>query len=45
MRAGAGRGEREGEREIRRERISSRLCTACPEPDTGLDFTNPEIMT
>ena len=40
--------EREREQEGRergRERIPSRFCIACTEPDVGLKFTNCEIMT
>ena len=32
-------------REGQRERIPSRLSTVSEEPDTGLELTNPGIMT
>ena len=35
----------EGQRERERERIPSRLCTVCTEPNVGLDLMNHEIMT
>ena len=38
-RANGGGAEREG------ERIPSRLCTVCAEPNPGLDPVNHEIMT
>ena len=40
-----GEEQRERERERERERISSRLCAASAEPDTGFDPTNCEIVT
>ena len=36
---------REGQRERRRERISSRLHTVSGEPKVGLELTKGEIMT
>ena len=35
----------EGQRERRRERIPSKLCTVRVEPDVGLELTDREIIT
>ena len=40
-----GRAEKERERERELERIPSRFCAVSTEPDLGLIFTDPEIMT
>ena len=37
--------ERRRGRERGRQRIPGRFCTVSPEPDTGLEPTNREIMT
>ena len=36
---------REGQRERKRDRIPSRLCSFSVEPDVGLELTNLKIMT
>ena len=45
MSGGGTEREREKERERGKERNSSRLHAVSAEPDSGLDLTNPEIMT
>ena len=40
-----GEGPKEREREREREKIQSRLCADSRQPDTGLEPTNPKIVT